>query len=99
MHSNIRSTPILPAVQIQHERAVELGLEGHRFWDVRRYKKGVELFNAPVYRILITKNGNAFTYERVKLEDRVYQAKMDWYPIPQAEISRTGWKQNDGWGQ
>lgn len=89
----------LTAAAIQHERAVELGLEGHRFWDVRRYKKGVELFNAPVYRILITKNGNAFTYERVKLEDRVYQAKMDWYPIPQAEITRTGWKQNDGWGQ
>ncbi|SHL59365.1 Starch-binding associating with outer membrane [Chitinophaga jiangningensis] len=89
----------LTAAAIQHERAVELGMEGHRFWDVRRYKKGVEVFNAPVYRILITKNGNAFTYERVKLEDRTYQSKMDWYPIPQAEITRTGWKQNDGWGQ
>ncbi len=30
----------------ERERLVELAFEGHRFWDVRRWKKGVQYFNA-----------------------------------------------------
>lgn len=82
---------------IVHERRVELGFEGHRWWDIRRWQKG-SVFANPVRRISITLNGSNFTYMPVKLEDRVYnQTRMNWYPIPQSEITKTGWAQNTGW--
>jgi starch-binding outer membrane protein, SusD/RagB family len=83
---------------IEHERNIELGFEGHRFWDVRRWKKGSTYFKAPLNRIEITFDGaGKFTYTVKKLEDRVYEEKMNWYPIAQSEIVKTGWTQNSGW--
>ncbi|WP_121809342.1 RagB/SusD family nutrient uptake outer membrane protein [Mucilaginibacter kameinonensis] len=79
---------------IEHERNVELSFENNRLWDVRRWKKGVSYFSKPVNRIDITSAG---VYSVKKLEDRVFTAKMEWYPIPQSEISKTGWTQNPGW--
>lgn len=79
---------------IEHERNVELSFENNRLWDVRRWKKGVSYFSKPVNRIDITAAG---VYTVKKLEDRVFTTKMEWYPIPQAEISKTGWTQNPGW--
>jgi hypothetical protein len=91
--------PALTAAQlnqqaIEHERNVELSFENNRLWDVRRWKKGVSYFSKPVNRIDITAAG---VYTVKKLEDRVFTTKMEWYPIPQAEISKTGWTQNPGW--
>jgi hypothetical protein len=87
----------LTADAIIHERRVELGFEGHRWWDIRRWKKG-SVFAEPVRRISITLNGSNFVYTPVKLEDRAYnQSRMNWYPIPQSEITKTGWEQNTGW--
>ncbi|MCU7549809.1 RagB/SusD family nutrient uptake outer membrane protein [Chitinophagaceae bacterium LB-8] len=82
---------------IMHERRVELGFEGHRLWDVRRWKKAATYFKAPLNRMEITFDGSKFTYAVKKLEDRVYEEKMNWYPIPQNEIVKTGWAQNTGW--
>ncbi|MFT3822593.1 MAG: RagB/SusD family nutrient uptake outer membrane protein [Chitinophagaceae bacterium] len=95
--STMPSLTDLSADAIVHERRVELGFEGHRWWDVRRWKKG-SLFANPVRSISITLNGSNFVYAPTKLEDRVYdQSKMNWYPIPQSEITKTGWAQNAGW--
>ena len=78
------------------ERRKELAFEGHRYWDVRRWKKG-DYFRQPLNRIEITLNGASYTYAVKKLEDRVYDDKMNWYPIPQSEIINTGWTQNASW--
>jgi hypothetical protein len=91
--------PALTAAQlnqqaIEQERNVELSFENNRLWDVRRWKKGVSYFSKQVNRIDITAAG---VYTVKKLEDRVFTTKMEWYPIPQAEISKTGWTQNPGW--
>jgi hypothetical protein len=101
--NNVRARSTMPALAnlsqdaIIHERRVELAFEGHRWWDVRRWKKG-ELFAAPIKSVSITLNGSNYVYTPTKLEDRVYdQSKMNWYPIPQAEITKTGWDQNTGW--
>lgn len=101
--NEVRARSTMPALTtvtadaIVHERRVELGFEGHRWWDVRRWKKG-SVFANPVKSISITLNGSNFVYTPVKLEDRVYdQSKMNWYPIPQSEITKTGWEQNTGW--
>ncbi len=84
---------------IRNERRVELAFEGHRYWDVRRWKIAPESLGAPVYGVRITNEGNnKFSYQYVKVEDRVFVPKMYWYPIPQNELLKSPqWKQNPGW--
>lgn len=84
---------------IHHERRVELAFEEHRFWDVRRWKVASSTLGAPVKGVKITQDdaGN-FTYLPVQVEQRVFQPKMYWYPIPQSEVLKLHhWEQNKGW--
>ncbi len=85
--------------RIQRERQVELCFEEHRFFDVRRWKRGEQLFNRPVTGIKITRNGTALTYERFEVDRRIFNAKMYRFPIPQVELNRApkNLKQNPGW--
>ena len=79
-----------------NERMVELAFEGHRFWDVRRWKKG-ELFKT-IKIMEITKIGdNDFTYTR-KSKERIWEDKMYFFPIPDFELRRNGALiQNPNW--
>ena len=76
----------------KNERMVELAFEGHRFWDVRRWKEG------GIGRMLITKNSDdSFTYTR-SIKALVWDDKMYFYPIPDSEIRKNpNLKQNPGW--
>ncbi|NHA05074.1 RagB/SusD family nutrient uptake outer membrane protein [Mucilaginibacter sp. HC2] len=92
--------PVLTALNqqaIEHERNVELSYEDQRFWDVRRWKEGSVYFKTPVNRIEITNSGGTYSYAVKQLEERVFDEKMNWFPIPQSEIAKTNWKQNPGW--
>lgn len=91
--------------KIKHERWVELCFEGHRFFDLRRWKQGEKL-GEPIHGIIITPTGfnskgrpTGFTYEIEKVEDRVWRDCMYWWPIPQSEIVKYSGKlkQNPGW--
>lgn len=79
----------------KNERMVELAFEGHRFWDVRRWKEGG--FTS-IGRMLITKNSDdSFTYTR-SIKALVWDDKMYFYPIPDSEIRKNpNLKQNPGW--
>lgn len=69
----------------KNERMVELAFEGHRFWDVRRWKEGG--FTS-IGRMLITKNSDdSFTYTR-SIKALVWDDKMYFYPIPDSEIRK-----------
>lgn len=83
--------------KLRNERRVELAFEDHRFWDIRRWMIGDETRN--IYTMGITKNsGGEFVYEKTLLEERVYQERMNIYPIPQAEIYKNpNLEQNTGW--
>jgi hypothetical protein len=84
--------------RIQNERRVELCFEGHRFFDVRRWKKGAEFFNKPVTGIQITKVGTTLTYTPFTIESRVFEDRNYLFPIPQAELNKTmELKQNPGY--
>ena len=79
----------------KNERMVELAFEGHRFWDVRRWKEGG--FTS-IGRMLITKNSDdSFTYTR-SIKALVWDDKMYFYPIPDSEIRKNpNLKQNPGY--
>ena len=84
---------------IQHERRVELASEEHRSWDVRRWKIASSTLGAPLMGVQIERKPlGGYTYMPVKVEQRVFQPKMYWYPIPQSEVLKLKqWKQNNGW--
>lgn len=79
----------------RRERMVELAFEGHRFWDVRRWKDGDSQKN--IIEMQITKNGDNYTYQRVT-KSRYWNDKMYLFPIPDSEMRKNpNLTQNPGW--
>lgn len=83
--------------RIRNERRVELAFEGHRFFDVRRWMIAEETLGTPIHGVSINKRGGLFEYTEIEVEDRKFEDKMYFYPIPQSEINITGWPQNPLW--
>ncbi|MEO5646934.1 MAG: RagB/SusD family nutrient uptake outer membrane protein [Chitinophagaceae bacterium] len=84
---------------IQNERRVELAIEEHRYWDVRRWKIAETVSNKTLHGMKITKTGTTFTYELVDVRTPVFVAPK-WYlwPIPQTEVNKSAeLTQNPGW--
>ena len=79
------------------ERMVELAFEGHRFWDVRRWKEADKYFKS-ITRMEITKNPDeTYTYTR-KTVNRTWEDKMYLFPIPIVErMKNSNLSQNPGW--
>ena len=77
----------------ERERLVELAFENHRFWDVRRWKKGDNFFKeVAVANISANKQ---LTRATVK---RQWDDKYNFYPIPQTEVKKNPLLgQNPGW--
>ncbi len=81
----------------QKERMVELAFEGHRFWDVRRWKEA-DKFLTSITEMKLTRNADGtITYTRKNVA-RQWSEKMYLFPIPQAEcIKNPNLTQNTGW--
>lgn len=79
--------------KIRNERRVELSFEGKRFFDVRRWMIASATQNVPLRAVKIENN----VYTPFNLENRVFEAKMYFYPIPQGDILKMNWVQNPGW--
>ena len=77
----------------ERERLVELAFENHRFWDVRRWKKGSQYFKeVQVAQISATMQLTRSTVKR-QWDDKYY-----FYPIPQTENKKNpNLGQNPGW--
>ena len=84
----------------EKERFVELAFEGHRFFDVRRWKEGEKYFKT-IYGLKITKNADGtFNETKTVVQNRQWdESKMNLFPIPQSEILKSGnvLQQNPGW--
>ena len=77
----------------ERERLVELAFENHRFWDVRRWKKGAQYFRT----IQVATISSSLTLTRSTLI-RQWDDKFNFYPIPQSELKKNpNLTQNPGW--
>ncbi len=75
--------------RIEHERIVELAFEGHRFWDLRRWRKAhIVLNNTKMTGHKITVSGNTTTYEVVSADasNRQFSTRLYYLPIPEGEV-------------
>lgn len=84
---------------IRNERRIELAFEDHRYFDVRRW---MIIGSLPQYirGVVITKNGDgSFTYDpNVRVENKVFEEKHYFFPIPQIELNRNPtMRQNPDW--
>lgn len=81
----------------QKERMVELAFEGHRFWDVRRWKEA-DLYFTNITEMKLFRNENGtITYVRQNVS-RQWDNKMYLFPIPQTErLKNPNLEQNPGW--
>ena len=77
----------------ERERLVELAFENHRFWDVRRWKKGAQYFGS-VQGVTLSSSG-LLTRSTIT---RQWNDKFYFYPIPQSELKKNpNLTQNPGW--
>ena len=84
--------------KVENERFVELAFEGHRFYDVRRWKEAPQ-YLTNIRKMDIRLNADSIvTYTPAALETRQWDDKMYFFPIPQSEIQKAGsLTQNPGW--
>lgn len=83
---------------IQLERANELAFEGHRFWDLRRWKRSHIELNAPIKGWDIEQKDAAAYYREVVLFNQNFRLREYLWPISVTELLRNkNFVQNPGW--
>lgn len=83
---------------IQTERSIELAFEGHRLWDLRRWKTAIEAFSEPVRGWNI--EGTDYNeFYKVRIVNQLnYTLRDIFWPIKQREVSvNRNLVQNLGW--
>ena len=81
----------------ENERFVELAFEGHRFFDLRRWKEAPEYLKT-IRGMKITKQSDGtMKYEEQTIDTRTWNDKWYLFPLPQKDVLNCNYKQNDGW--
>jgi len=81
----------------ERERLIEFAFEDHRFWDVRRWKKGSKYFTDVYGADLVKQEDGRIILTRNKL-DREWDEKYNLFPVPYSEIKKNNkLTQNQGW--
>lgn len=93
--NEVRKNASMPAVTVsgkddfieavRREWRVEFAFEDHRFWDIRRWCIGSDTQKS-ISGVRITKDNSGFKYSRFMVENRVWNDRMNLYPIPQTEL-------------
>jgi hypothetical protein len=84
---------------IQNERRIELAFEGHRFWDIRRWKLGAtqnKFFTG--MEVQRTSAGALVAYKRVDVRKHGFNPALYLWPLPASEVAKSSLtKQNPGY--
>lgn len=81
----------------ERERLIEFAFEDHRFWDVRRWKKGETYFKKIEGAELVKQDNGNIILTR-KTFSRQWNEKYNKFPIPYSEIKKNNkLYQNEGW--
>lgn len=84
--------------KLRNERRVELAFEDHRFWDIRRWQIAGTDDVKIIRGIDIVKNSETLTYTPKIVETRIWNDKMNFYPIAQKELYKNkNLTQNANW--
>ncbi|AEW01474.1 hypothetical protein A4D02_05645 [Niastella koreensis] len=89
MPNTTASTAAQMMEAIEHERKVELAFEGHRYWDLRRWRKAHLVLNGVKFTgHRITGSGAGTTYEVVSCDNtnRQFTPALYYIPIPTTEL-------------
>lgn len=91
-------SPVEMRERVRNERVVELCFEGQYLYDILRWKEGDKYMGGTIYGVDVVKDGDDFIYNRIKVEDRVFDpGRMYRYPIPKDQVYMMGIEQNPGW--
>lgn len=74
---------------IRNERQKELAFEGHRFFDVRRWKLAESLENRQLHGTEPVRMASGTTYNTINVRKRVFDKRMYLWPIPQSEVAKS----------
>lgn len=74
---------------IQDERRIELAVEGHRFFDVRRWKIAPQTDNKMMTGMEIRLEGGEKTYKVFNVRQHVFREAMYLFPIPDKEVAKS----------
>lgn len=95
---NVSATQDQVRQLIQKERAVELFMEEHRMWDVRRWNRGTIDFTVPIRGVQITKTGSTYSYNYVDVRQHQFPAHYGLFPMLASELAKNPkLLQNPGW--
>jgi hypothetical protein len=74
--------------RIRAERRVELCFEGHRIYDVRRWKIASITEAKPLMGVNVIKSGSTYTYTPKLVRNRVWREEYYLWPISRAEMNK-----------
>lgn len=82
---------------VEHERKVELAFEGHRFWDLRRWRKAHTVLNGVRFTGHMF-NGTSYDVVSADNINRSFTGALYYLPIPEAEDQQNNaLEQIKGW--
>ena len=83
---------------IHHERLIELALEGHRYWDLRRWKKAATVITGPVTGWDVLQSDPVLYYREKVLFSQRFTTKDYLWPIREfSVVVNKNLVQNPGW--